>query len=105
MIIAISTESDEISPHFGRASQFTFLNIKNNKLIEKKILNNPGHTIGNIPNFIREQGANIVIAGSMGNRAIQYFNDYNIEVILAKKGKVNDIIRQILDGSLNGEKI
>jgi len=77
--IAISTDGDEVCPHFGRAPQFTIITIENNELIEKKVVSNPGHTVGSIPNFINAQGATCMIAGGMGNRAIQFFNQYGIE--------------------------
>jgi predicted Fe-Mo cluster-binding NifX family protein len=102
MIFAISTDSDEVCAHFGRAPQFTFITIEDGKLIEKKVLANPGHTVGSIPQFVNEQGARYMITGGMGQRAIQFFQQYGIEVIMGVSGNVNDVIKQILDGTLEG---
>ncbi|MFX1410661.1 MAG: NifB/NifX family molybdenum-iron cluster-binding protein [Promethearchaeota archaeon] len=102
MRIAISTDGDEVSPHFGRAPQFTIITIEDNELREKQVLSNPGHTVGSIPHFINEQGAKCMITGGMGHRAMQFFNQYGIEVIMGVTGKINDVIKKILDGTLEG---
>ena len=102
MIIAISTDGDEVCPHFGRAPQFSILNIENNKVLEKKVLSNPGHSVGSIPQFLNEQGANSIITGGMGHRAVQFFAEYGIDVIMGVTGKINDVIEKILDGTLEG---
>ena len=102
MIIAISTDGDEVCPHFGRAPQFSILNIENNKVLEKKVLSNPGHSVGSIPQFLNEQGANSIITGGMGHRAVQFFAEYGIDVIMGVSGKITNVIERILDGTLEG---
>jgi len=100
--IAISTDSGRVSAHFGRAPEFTFVTIENNDVIEKIILPNPGHTVGSIPLFIRENGASHMITGGMGHRAQGFFQQYNIEVITGVQGDVNDVIKSVLNGTLEG---
>ena len=102
MKIAISSDSGNVFAHFGRAPEFTFITIENNKLVEKEILQNPGHTVGSIPRFISEHGAKCMISGGMGHRAVGFFNQYGIEVILGITGKIDDIINKVLDGTLEG---
>lgn len=102
MKIAISSDSENVSAHFGRAPNFTLVTIENNKLIEKKVLQNPGHTVGSIPKFISEQGAKCMITGGMGRRAQDFFSQYGIEIIMGVTGKVDDVITGILDGTLEG---
>ena len=102
MKIAISTDSREVCPHFGRAPDFTFVTFEANKVVDKKILPNPGHTVGSIPQFINEQGASCMITGGMGHRAIGFFQQYGIEVIMGVSGTVDDVIRRIIDGTLEG---
>jgi predicted Fe-Mo cluster-binding NifX family protein len=102
MIVAISTASNEVFPHFGRAPEFTFVSIENNKVVEKKILPNPGHMVGSIPQFINDQGASCMITGGMGHRAVGFFQQYGIEVIMGVEGKIDDVINKILNGTLEG---
>ena len=102
MKVAISSDSGKVSPHFGRAPEFTFVTIEDNKIIKKDVFPNPGHTVGSIPQFINEQGASCIITGGMGHRAIQFFNQYDIEVIMGVDGDINDAIEKILNGTLEG---
>jgi len=91
-----------VSAHFGRAPEFIIIKIENNRVKEKKILQNPGHTIGSIPQFINEQGAKCMIAGGMGPRAIDFFHQYDIDVIIGVSGKIDDVIEEFLNGTLEG---
>ena len=100
--IAISTDSGNVCAHFGRAPEFTFVTIENNKVSEKKLLPNPGHSVGSIPQFVNNQGAKCMIAGGMGHRAKEFFNQYGIQVIIGVSGKIDDVINKILDGTLEG---
>ena len=100
--VAICTESGRVSQHFGRAPEFTFISIENNKVVDKKVLPNPGHEIGSIPRFINEHGAKCMIVGGIGHRAIDFFNQYGIEVIRGVDGEIDDVITKVLDGTLEG---
>ncbi|MFW9876327.1 MAG: NifB/NifX family molybdenum-iron cluster-binding protein [Candidatus Thorarchaeota archaeon] len=102
MKICISTDSGKVSGHFGRAPEFTFITIENNQVIERKVLPNPGHTVGGIPKFVNEQGAKCMISGGMGPRAVNFFNEYGIEVIMGVTGEIGDIIKEIINGTLEG---
>ena len=102
MKIAISADGDEVCAHFGRAPQFSIITIEDNKVLEKKVLSNPGHSVGSIPQFLNENGAKTIITGGMGHRAIQFFTDYGIDVIMGVSGKIVDVIEKLLDGTLEG---
>jgi len=102
--VAISTNAGEVFAHFGRAPEFTIITFdeEQNKIINKEIFPNPGHTVGSIPQFINEKGAKYMISGGMGHRAQAFFNQYGIEVIVGITGSVDEVIRKILDGTLEG---
>ena len=91
-----------VSQHFGRAPEFTFVSIENNKVVDKKVLPNPGHEVGSIPKFINDQGAKCMIVGGIGHRAIDFFNQYGIEVIKGVDGHIDNVIAKVLDGTLEG---
>ncbi|MEA3306914.1 MAG: NifB/NifX family molybdenum-iron cluster-binding protein, partial [Elusimicrobiota bacterium] len=73
MRIAISTEGDSVSMHFGRCPLFTIVDIESGKVVSKSSLNNPGHEPGAIPKFLNEHGVNCIVAGGMGQRAQTFF--------------------------------
>ncbi len=102
MKIAISTDGDEVSPHFGRCPQFTIIEIKNNELVDKKTIENPGHHPNYLPRYLGKIGVSCVVAGGMGMRAKANFNREGVETILGVEGKIEEIIDKIISGSLEG---
>jgi len=102
MKIAISTDSGNVSQHFGRCPQFTIVEIEGSKIIKKEVIDNPGHRTGFLPNFLNEQGVNYVITGGAGFRAQEFFNEFGIELITGIQGKIDDVIEQLIKGTLKG---
>jgi len=102
MRIAISTDGDFVSAHFGRCPSFTIVDIENNKVTKKEVVDNPGHQPGFIPQFLHEKGVNCIIAGGMGMRATGFFNEFGIQAIVGISGKVSEIIEKLLKGTLEG---
>jgi predicted Fe-Mo cluster-binding NifX family protein len=104
--IAISTDGDYVSAHFGRCPHFTIVDIQDKKMVKKNVVANPGHSPGLIPQFLREKGVNCIIAGGMGMRATGFFNEAGIETIVGVSGKVTDVIGLLLKGDLkSGESL
>ncbi len=104
MKVAISTDGEFVSAHFGRCPKYTILDIENNKVVSREIIENPGHHPGFLPQFLKEKGVNCVIAGGMGQRAKELFNEAQIDTILGVEGKIQYVIDNILKGTLKGKE-
>jgi len=102
MKVAISTDNNIVSEHFGRCPSFTIVEIEGDKLIKKDIISNPGHHPGFLPAFLRERGVGCIIAGGMGARAMGLFEEAGIKTILGISGNIDDVIISILKGTLKG---
>lgn len=102
MRVAISTDGEFVSAHFGRCPVFTIIDIENGKVTNKTEVENPGHQPGAIPLFLHEKGVNCIIAGGMGQRATMFFAEYNIQAIVGISGKIGDVIEQLKKGTLEG---
>ncbi len=102
MKIAISTDRDDVSAHFGRCPSFTIVEIEDGKLIKKETIDNPGHHPGFLPQFLHERSVGAIVAGGMGQRAVGLFNEQNIQVIVGINGTVEEIIDKIVTGTLEG---
>ena len=102
MRIAISTDGELVSPHFGRCPHFTIADIENNQLVKKETVANPGHAPGNIPQFLHEKGVEVIIAGGMGMRAVGFFEQLGIKTVVGIGGRIDEAIEQILKGTLQG---
>ncbi len=102
MKIAISTDGENVSPHFGRCPCFTIIEIENGKLLGKEVVDNPGHHPGYLPQFFSDMKVKCIVAGGIGRRATGFFNEIGIETIIGVSGKVDDVINKILKGELKG---
>jgi predicted Fe-Mo cluster-binding NifX family protein len=110
MRIAISTESDSgleaaVSPHFGRCPFFTLVDLEGEKVASVRAIQNPyhqEHVPGAVPQFINGQGANVMLTGGMGYRAVTFFEQFGIQPVTGASGTVRDALQQFLGGRLAG---
>ena len=102
MKIAISTDGNFVSAHFGRCPSFTIVEIEAGKLIKKETIDNPGHHPGFLPQFLHERGVSAIIAGGMGQRALGLFTEQGIEVVVGITGTIDETVDKILKGTLEG---
>ena len=102
MKVAISTDGDFVSAHFGRCPVFTIIDIKDGKLNKKETVENPGHEPGFIPQFLHERGVNCIVAGGMGARASGFFEELGIKAIVGISGKISEVIDLLIKGDLKG---
>ena len=94
-----------ISYHFGRCPYYTFVDVEDGQVKNVEVVSNPyysQHAPGVVPDFIHSQGANVMITGGMGSRALSFFNQYGIEVVTGASGKVRHALESYLRGELKG---
>ena len=102
MKIAISTDGNYVSEHFGRCPGFTLVDIEDGKLTGTTVLENPGHQPGAIPKYLHQKQVNCIVAGGMGMRARGFFDEAGIQAILGVTGRIDDVIQSLLNGTLKG---
>lgn len=102
MRIAISTDGDFVSAHFGRCPSFTIVDIENGNVTKREIVDNPGHQPGFIPQFLHQKGVKCIIAGGMGMRATGFFNEFGIQTIVGISGRIDKVIEKLEKGTLEG---
>ena len=100
MKIAVASEKEMVTEHFGHCINFNIFEVENNKIVKSESIMNPGHKPGFLPVFLHDQGVNVIIAGGMGGGAVDIFNQKNIEVILGAKGVAKDVVEQYIRGEL-----
>jgi predicted Fe-Mo cluster-binding NifX family protein len=106
MRVAISTDGDFVSAHFGRCPSFTVVDIKDGKVGERKVIENPGHQPGFIPQFLHQRGVECIVAGGMGMRAQGFFAEAGIQTILGASGRIDVVIEKLQKGTLkSGESL
>ena len=100
MKIAIPIEGDLVSAHFGHCENFVIYEIENKTILNKEIVKNPEHQPGFLPGFLKENGADVIIAGGMRQRAKDLFAEKNIEVMVGVTGKIDFVINSYIQGEL-----
>jgi len=94
-----------LSPHFGRCPFYVLVDVTDDQIVGFQVVKNPyypNHQPGVIPQFIHSQKANVMIAGGMGPRAIDFFTQFGIDVATGVQGKVKDIVEAYLRGEAQG---
>ena len=102
MKIAISTDGGFVSPHFGRCPSFTIVEIEDGKVLNRELIDNPGHHPGFLPQFLHEKGVVCIIAGGMGHRATGLFAEQGIKTIVGISASIDEVIDQLVKGTLKG---
>ena len=108
MKIAITAESNNglesmVAQHFGHAPYFILVDVEDGQVSATQSVANPfvnGHAPGQIPGFIQEQKANVMLSGGMGGRAIQFFEQAGIQTATGASGTVRQALESYLGGTL-----
>lgn len=98
--IAIAADGDVISQHFGHCEGFFIYDIADGNVAQRSFLANPGHKPGLLPRLLHEARVQVVIAGGMGQGAIDLFNEAQIDVITGAAGTVEQTLQSFLAGTL-----
>jgi predicted Fe-Mo cluster-binding NifX family protein len=110
MRVAISADDNNglesvVGSHFGRCPYFVLVDLEGREANEVEAVENPyygRHQPGQVPRFIRQQQADVMLTGRMGRRAIGFFQQYGIKAVTGASGTVRHALEQYLGGALQG---
>lgn len=105
MKIAVPVAQDQLCTHFGHCESFLFFDVDpdTKNILKKEVLTAPPHEPGLLPKLLSEKGVNLVIAGGMGGRAQQLFQQNGVKVVTGASpanGSPEEIVNVYLAGSL-----
>jgi ATP-binding protein involved in chromosome partitioning len=103
MRIAIPLAQGKLSLHFGHCEEFALVDVdEQTKEISNIVkLQPPAHQPGVLPQWLKEQQADVIIAGGMGRRAQQLFEDNQIDVVVgASSCSLEELVNAFLNGAL-----
>ena len=101
MIFAIPVSGEKLCSHFGHCDQFALIETENGEIMGKSMHMPPPHEPGVLPKWLHEQGATVIIAGGIGARAQELFNENGIKVITgAPMDSPESLVRQYLTDTL-----
>lgn len=88
-----------LDAHFGHCKFFAVLDEENGAIISEEKIVPPPHEPGLLPKWLSEKGVTDIIAGGMGQRAIQLFNQSGVNAFVGAP-KLN--ARELVDGYIKG---
>lgn len=99
--IAVPISHGVLDGHFGHCHQFAMVKVEENEIKEIRYLDSPPHQPGLLPRWLAERGATDVIAGGMGQRAINLFNERGVNVFVgAPSLTAEELVKGFLNESL-----
>jgi predicted Fe-Mo cluster-binding NifX family protein len=101
MKIAIPLADGKLTAHFGHCQKFALIDVEENEIKKKETLVPPPHEPGVLPSWLHSLGANVIISGGMGGRALSLFEQNGIKVITGAQAlKPEELVKNYLENSL-----
>ncbi len=104
MKIALPSYQNNVDAHFGHCEYFTVFTVNESKEIvaEEKVTSPAGCGCkSNIVHTLSEMGVSLMLAGNMGEGAVQVLNGRGIDVLRGCSGNVRVVTEQWLSGTLS----
>jgi predicted Fe-Mo cluster-binding NifX family protein len=101
MKIAIPMANGKLTAHFGHCQEFALVEVEGNEIRKKEMLVPPPHEPGVLPNWLHQLGADVIIAGGMGQRAVGLFQERGIKVVTGAPALTpEEIVNSYLNNTL-----
>ncbi len=101
MKFAIPLAEGKLTAHFGHCEEFAIIDVDGDNIKSKEILVPPRHEPGVLPRWLHDLGANVIIAGGMGQKAQSLFSEQGITVVVgAPSEEPESLIKSYLNNAL-----
>ncbi len=95
-------EAGVLDSHFGHCKFFALVSVTKGEIAAEEKIVPPPHEPGLLPKFLSEKGVTDIIAGGMGQKAIQLFQSNGVNAFVgAPQLSVNELIDGFLSESLS----
>lgn len=104
MKVAVPTRNQVVDDHFGHCEAYTIFSIGADNRIEKiEMLPSPQGCgcKSNIAAILKEKGVRVMLAGSMGDGALNVLQYHGIRVFRGCSGDVHQLVTSFLRGSVS----
>jgi len=101
MKVAVPTRGNVVDDHFGHCEAFTIFTIGDDKTIKSFEMLPSLQGCGcksNIASVLKEMGVSVMLAGNMGNGALNVLNSQGIQVFRGCQGDVRQLVETFLKG-------
>jgi len=105
MKIAVpTTQANTVDEHFGHCEFYTLFTISDQKaILNTEILPSPAGCgcKSNIASELKEKGVSVLLAGNMGNGAVNVISSQGILVVRGCVGEINKVVTNYLVGKID----
>jgi len=91
-------ENGILDAHFGHCKYFAIFDVEDQTVGANETVTPPPHEPGLLPKWLAEKGVTDILAGGMGQKAIQIFNHHKVNVFV---GAPKQTPHELVDGFLN----
>ncbi|QGY41122.1 dinitrogenase iron-molybdenum cofactor biosynthesis protein [Pseudodesulfovibrio cashew] len=108
MKIALPTRDGQIDDHFGHCDHYTLMTLDDEKNIVKIEAMDSPEGCGcksNIAPILAEKGVKIMLAGNMGQGAVNILQGSGIQVVRGCSGSIQDVAAKWIAGDLQDNLI
>ena len=101
-IVVPTKEGNQIDNHFGHCEFYSIFTVENNKVVNKENLQSPQGCgcKSNIAYDLADMGVQVMLAGGIGNGAVNKLAEQKIEVIRNCSGDVDVLVNDFLSGKI-----
>ncbi|HWR03714.1 MAG TPA: NifB/NifX family molybdenum-iron cluster-binding protein [Humidesulfovibrio sp.] len=106
--LAVPTRGGQVDEHFGHCESFTIYSIDDSKAVVNQERFTPPPACGCKSNLIPtlvEMGVSVLVAGNMGEGAVQRLIQAGIKVFRGAKGDVGAAVQSWIEGKLVDSKV
>jgi predicted Fe-Mo cluster-binding NifX family protein len=103
MKIALPSRQKQVDEHFGHCEYFTIFTINDKKeILSEEIVSSPANCgcKSSIAQTLAQMGVKMMLAGNMGQGAVNVLNGCGIDVLRGCSGGVKEVTEQWLAGTL-----
>ena len=103
MKIAVPVAEGKLSQHFGHCREVAMFEVdpQAKTILSTRLIPTPPHEPGRFPAWLKGQGADMVIAGGMGQRALELFQQADIQTIVGAPSELAETVVTVwLQGNL-----
>ena len=94
-----------LAHHFGHCPYYVFVDLDGKEIVSVQTKKNPflnQHIRGVVPQYLADEGADVIVSGGMGPAAIDWFKKLGVTPITTEPRKIKDILQDYVAGKLTG---
>jgi len=106
MKIALPTRDDSIDSHFGHCEYYTVYTVSDSEITGEEIISSPPGCgcKSNIASVLAGMDVSLMLAGNMGDGAVNVLRNSGIEVVRGCEGLVKDVALAWISGTVSDSK-